>query len=195
MSTVTNILEKILYGSGSEVDEAFDKLRTLKGTGTVESLLKPLLDAAQRHENSRERTNAIYALGEIGDKRAVPILLEILKEGASPLETSEALKELMERGPFGMSIRSRMINTELPEVRAAAAVALGLIGDRRALQPLIDTIQNDWAWNVQAAVAFALGELGDKSAIPVLELVVKTQKEDAVCEQAQKALSKLKQTK
>ena len=79
--------------------------------------------------------------------------------------------------------------TRLP---AWAAVALGLLHDRKALDPLLEALQNDWAWNVQAAAAFALGELDEEEAIPVLEKVAKTCDEEEVRDQATKALKKLK---
>lgn len=173
--------------------KALDQIRAMRGKHTAELVLQPLLNAAKKHGFSyKRRVNAIYALGELGDRRAVDLLFEILKEGASRAEADEAFQELLVRGPLWMSERSSRINTELPEVRAAAAVALGLIGDRRALQPLIDTLQNDWAWNVRAAAAFGLGELGDESAVPVLKVVLKTEEEDIVRENAHKALDKLK---
>lgn len=191
MSNVTQLLEMIL--EGSELDKALDQVRAMRGKHTAELLLEPLLEAAKKHRPFyRRKVNAIYALGELGERRAVDLLFEILKEGASQAEADEALQELLMRGPIWMSERNRRINTELPEIRAAAAVALGLIGDRRALQPLIDTLQNDWAWVVRAAAAFGLGELGDESAVPVLKVVLKTEEEDIVRKNAQKALDKLK---
>src|SRR5262249_19780741 len=45
-------------------------------------------------------------------------------------------------------------------IRAAAAEALGKLGDARAVEPLICTLQ-DRNWLVSLAVAGALGELGD----------------------------------
>lgn len=93
-----------------------------------------------------------------------------------------------------MSTRSREIQTELPKVREAAVVALGLIGEKRAMQPLIDALQNDWAWSVRAAVAFSLGEMDDRSAIPILKVAKETEEDEIVLEQVQKALDKLKQS-
>ena len=196
MQDVTKLLEMILEGRRSEFDEALEQVRALRGKHAAKSLLEPLLDAARRpHSIYWRRANAIYALGELGERKAVHRLIEILKEGASPSEADEALQDLMTQGPLVMNRRSKSIQTELPEIRAAAAVALGLIGDRKALKALIDALQHDWAWNVQAAAAFGLGELGYKSAAPVLKVVAETNEEDVVRENAQEALKKLKRSK
>lgn len=46
----------------------------------------------------------------------------------------------------------------------AAASALGNIGDRRALNPLIECLEDEY-WNVKASAASALGNLKDPRAI------------------------------
>ena len=157
-------------------------------TGALESLLK----AAQDRYNLTARSDAIYAIGELGDTRAVPILIRILQEGASPEEARKALEELYSRGPLMISRQTSDFNTIFPKIREAAAVALGLLHDRRALHPLMEALQADWAWNVRAAAGFALGELGEAEAIPILERLAKTQPEKEVRNQAKQALKKLK---
>lgn len=49
----------------------------------------------------------------------------------------------------------------------AAACALGNISDKRALDPLIEALEDKY-WNVKQAAATALGHLGDKRAIRAL---------------------------
>ena len=52
-------------------------------------------------------------------------------------------------------------------VRAAAAAALGKLGDTRAVGPLLDLLRDEDA-QVRASAAGALGPLGDPRALPAL---------------------------
>ena len=55
--------------------------------------------------------------------------------------------------------------------RSGAAIALGKIGDKSAVEPLIHTIK-DKSFVVQENAVFALGEIGDKRAIePIMQIV------------------------
>lgn len=71
-----------------------------------------------------------------------------------------------------------------------AALALGEIGDSRAVNPLIEALKNDYDDNRQAA-AWALGEIGDERAIEPLAYVAKNDKDLSVREAAAEALEKI----
>lgn len=102
-------------------------------------------------------------LGEIGDTKAVPILIRVLKDNAL----------------FQKSCYSRV----------CAAKSLGHLKEKRATIPLMDILQNDWKESKKAAV-WALGEIKDNRAI---EVIVKfTEDEDLTLrETARAALTKL----
>jgi len=191
VTDIDKILRIILEGNQSEVKEALKELKNLKDAHTMKQVIESLMKEASQNYDFKKRIEAIYALGELGAKNAVDLLIDILREGASPKDASAALHDLATHGPFQMSTRSRQIQTELPKVREAAAVTLGLIGEKRAIQPLIDTLQNDWAWPARAAAAFSLGEMDDRSAIPVLKVAKEKEEDEIVLEQVQKALDKL----
>lgn len=53
-------------------------------------------------------------------------------------------------------------------VRAAAARALGRIGDPAAVDPLIEALRREDQTEVRAEIAFALGILGDAKAVPAV---------------------------
>jgi HEAT repeat protein len=57
---------------------------------------------------------------------------------------------------------------QYPNVRAAAAVALGQLGDRRAIEPLLVSLADQYP-NVRAAATEALGQLGDAAVAPLSE--------------------------
>jgi len=54
------------------------------------------------------------------------------------------------------------------KVRATAAVALGRLGDTRALTPLSEALRRDESFAVRAAAAAAIGRLGDAAGLPAL---------------------------
>lgn|GEM_PF-693112 len=89
-------------------------------------------------ENSVVRQGAIVGLGSCRDARAVPSLIVVLKTDA------------------------------VPEVREFAALALGLIGDTRAVTPLCAALNDGVEW-ARSAAAWALGEIGDPRAIAPLQ--------------------------
>lgn len=84
------------------------------------------------------REAAAWALGELGDPRAVPDLLRHLHHEQSA------------------------------EVRDAIAWALEMIGDARAIPDLIDVLAHDSTSIVRDSCAEALGALGGKEAVPGL---------------------------
>lgn len=103
-------------------------------------------------------------LGEMGDIRAVPILITALQD-----------KNFFQKNPFS---------------RICAAKALGQLKDKRATVPLIEVLSDDWE-ETRKISAWALGEIGDVRAVKALSQL--TEDEDlSVREAAQKALSKLK---
>jgi len=71
----------------------------------------------------------------------------------------------------------RLINFSLhhpvPDVSAMAAEILGKIGDRRAVEPLIDALANSANLQLQEAAAKAIGRLGDLRAVPALSQALK----------------------
>jgi len=73
------------------------------------------------------------------------------------------------------------------KVRATAAVALGRMGDGRALGPLSEALRRDDSFAVRAAAAAAIGRLGDAAGLPALfaalgdrEQYVRTEAEEAL---------------
>jgi hypothetical protein len=92
------------------------------------------------------------------------------------------------------------LTDEDPAVRSAAAEALGKIGDRRAVEPLIEVLAQDGAYEARQAAAAALGLLKESRAIWVLVATLKLRDESgperqealqALQQQAQRALQKI----
>jgi len=106
---------------------------TGKGSAQVEALIEVV------ESGSIFSKEAIHALGQLRDSRAVSILLKVLRDEHS----------------FD---------------RTEAAKALGKIGDRTVVRPLIQvlgSLESEWGLHEseRAAIIWALGELGDTRAI------------------------------
>lgn len=74
-------------------------------------------------------------------------------------------------------------------VRGRAALMLGKLGDRRAVDPLIDALDAP-GYQTRVHAAQSLGKLGDPRAIPPLVRVVETET-DTIRAAAEEALQKL----
>lgn len=92
-----------------------------------------------------------------------------------------------------------LLKHENMDVRNEAAYALAEIGDKAAVQPLIDAIDlattAKGADRVNMRVAFALGELGDHKATPALVKIVDGARDPLVRDAALKGLGALKDPK
>jgi HEAT repeat protein len=62
----------------------------------------------------------------------------------------------------------RLLRSEDVQLRQFVAYLLGRVGDKRAIEPLIDALQDENA-GVRGAAANALGAIGDDAAIPYLK--------------------------
>jgi len=78
--------------------------------------------------------------------------------------------------------------------RGDAALALGKIGDARAVEPLIEMLNKDEDWYVRSCVAEALGDIGDARAVEVLTEAL-SDEDFSVQTAAQEALGKIERHK
>jgi uncharacterized protein len=77
-------------------------------------------------------------------------------------------------------------------VRAAAVLAFGDLGDRRALPALCERLANDGASIVRQAAAQSLGRIGDRSVERTLETAAETDPKNKVRKEARDALDQVR---
>lgn len=106
-----------------------------------------------KSENKDVRIAAIEALGNLGDKRAVELLIERL--GDREIGVRRAVAEALKK--FGVS-KEQMVNgyinalkSDYSDARGEAADELGVLGDERAVDPLIESLRDGKAGGLFSA--------------------------------------------
>jgi len=119
------------------------------------------------------RAAALQALGEIGDGRAVPVLLAALREdppGDCEPSLGKVAALVLGKCRDKRAIEPLILSLQDPLVSGAAAEALGIIGDQRAIEPL-KKLQTDEMPNI--SILGALAKLGDRDALDELFVIAK----------------------
>ena len=108
---------------------------------------------------------AIQTLGLLKAEAAVRPLIKAL---ANEELQSNALAALVEMRGVAVPPMLDALKNDRNEIRIRVANALGTIGDRRAITPLIDALNDDPHKEVKALVAIALGNMRARRAVPAL---------------------------
>ncbi len=141
----------------------YTKALLIEGLGSMgdkESMkaIKPFL----AKEGTKDAAAA--ALGKLGDKSVLPLLVEHLNKGFYSLELCEAFIGI---GKPAVEPLIKALDNPNPEIRELAIHALGQIGDKSATPYLIKLIDENNP-TLTGNVIIALGNLGDKQALPIL---------------------------
>ncbi len=134
------------------------------GTISVEPLIAALEDGGWELSEH----GAAIALGKIGGPRALEILIAAFKTlGNNRLDI--AAEALVEMGTDAVEPLTTILKDGKYGVEERAIVALGKIGNARAVEPLIAVLENRNKFiSAQKAAAVALGKIGDARAVKSL---------------------------
>jgi HEAT repeat protein len=140
------------------------------GKLAYEPAVEPLIEIVQSRDADRIwRMYAAAALGEIGDKRAVPALKELFREQDSLLKVYAASG----LSHFGMGEVEGLLRQGLRDsnerVRAAAAAALANPAASGSVDILIYKADNDPSRQVRVEAIRALGKIGTPAALSYLK--------------------------
>jgi HEAT repeat protein len=129
------------------------------------------LCAALRRSGKWTRLAAAKALGQLRDVQAVEALCAIFADDAEDLELRhEAGKALgLISDSAAVPTLCAALKIESAELAGIAAWALGEIGDKRAVDPLIEALES---WGSNACFVFALQKLNDvRAVVPLCEIL------------------------
>ncbi|MEE9295843.1 MAG: HEAT repeat domain-containing protein [Phycisphaerae bacterium] len=132
-----------------------------------------------RSRKPGRRRRVVEQLGNSRDEGAFELLIEALtdKEVSVRVAASVALRKFDSKGAKSGAARAAFarvvgaLKDEDADAREAAAEVLGLIGDRRAVEPLTVAL-HDEAWHVRRAAAKALGAIADERAFEPLVIAL-----------------------
>jgi len=165
---------------------------TLGAMGDKDAL--PLLVAALRDAANPEpiRVAALTGLESIGGKSAIAALVEALSNQSSNLKDETQTRMISALGRFkakeGIPAIVARLSSANPEVRVAAAEALGKIGDAKTTAPRLRPALKDTSAEVRKAAVTALATLKDTESIPAM---IEVANDEATRYEATIALTKL----
>ncbi len=161
-------------------DESYEvQIHVLRGLVKFKDkrIVKPLL-AVTKSEDPKKRAIAAKGL-TVDTPEVVKTLVKLIKEDPyfySKHKAVKALGEMRTKNEEAFQVLLEVLNGKYVEqeydnsdrrlLRKSATIALGKIGDKRVVEPLIKILEEDVEIDVQAAIA--LGNLGDKRALESL---------------------------
>ncbi|WP_136688633.1 HEAT repeat domain-containing protein [Halorhabdus amylolytica] len=135
---------------------------------TFERIAPPEAYEPVAQRASRRDKQAVRVLGKIGDERAIETLVDFIDGDGDPALQRVTLQAL---GEIGSQEATQAVADRLAAdndgVRSAAARALGLLGDTRAIDPLADVLDGDEVDEVRASAAWALRQIGTERALHI----------------------------
>ncbi len=136
---------------------------------------------------TEDRYYAVTVLGELKDRRAVPILVGYLTDENINCHVAVVLAEIGDKQAVpGLK---QMLSHKNRDRRLWAAYGLAKLGDPLGV-PIVAEFLEDPQWVQRRHAAEALGTFGDRRAVPALLAALKDKQSD-ICVSAAKALGKL----
>ncbi len=137
------------------------------------------------HEQPEVANFAAAALGELKDERAIEPLLDVIKNAE---RVGRSINVQMIHFYTGRKVSYWSIGDH--SVRLGAIHALGMIGDQRAIEPLIGLLAS-LDTNIRASAVQALGILGDRRTVEPIENILQEDQDESVRAAAASALGRI----
>ncbi len=137
------------------------------------NLVEQIIDVyrSSKGDDPRVRQYLTLVLGKLGDRRAVPVLVDALRDPVveTRIYALIALAELQDRSAVPAVIAAA--NDDDKDVRKTAIYALGDLNDPRGL-PLLQAALDDPIADIRYNAALGLARAGDHRAEPVLRTMI-----------------------
>jgi HEAT repeat protein len=170
--TIPDYLNEVQSGGRRERWQAAYQLSQLINVGEAKKYPNLVNDVIRVYEQAKNddpriRQYLSMVLGNLGDRRAAPLLIEALNDRAPETRIYAALALGRLKDPRSVDPLLKVFATDERDVRKAAAYALGEIRDPRALEPLAGALADPIA-DVRYNAAIAVARYGDTRSIGVL---------------------------
>jgi len=118
-----------------------------------------------RSSDTATQTGAVFVLGTLKDRRAIPALLEIMEGDSKPEVRLSVIQALGSIGdPASVPAISKTLRED-PKVQREAVKALVKIGGKPAIEALVEALNQE---ETRLAAVQGLGEIADPEAKPSL---------------------------
>lgn len=186
----------------SKLEKAIEEAIIAIGEPAVKELIPKLMNVEifESHERDDEVELASYALVKIGNP-AINDLLDALEKEELRVGAAEVLKslgyipadetsqiwywiglgeedELVKIGSSAVEPLILYLGNQDDEVRQFAIYALGEIGDSRAIDPLVEALNDSEEYTVRWSAVMALGKIDNLSAIEALITAFKDERQE-----------------
>jgi hypothetical protein len=182
--TVPDYLNEVQSGGRRERWQAAYQLSQLINAGEAKKYPNLIHDVIRvydsaKNDDPRIRQYLSMVLGNLGDKRAAPLLIDALRDRAPETRIYAALALGRLGDPSAAPALIEVFTTDERDVRKAAAYALGELRDPRALPALVNALADPIA-DVRYNAAIAVARYGDTRAIGVLREMLDRSRLDRV---------------
>lgn len=170
--TVPDYLHEVQSGGRRERWQAAYQLSQLINAGAAKKYPNLVNDVIRvydgaKNDDPRIRQYLSMVLGNLGDRRATPLLIDALRDRAPETRIYAALALGRLGDPSAVPSLLDVFSTDERDVRKAAAYALGETRDPRALPMLVAALA-DPIPDVRYNAAIAVSRYGDSRSIGVL---------------------------
>lgn len=170
--TVPDYLHEVQSGGRRERWQAAYQLSQLINAGAAKKYPNLVNDVIRVHDGAKNddpriRQYLSMVLGNLGDRRATPLLIDALHDRAPETRIYAALALGRLGDPSAVPALIDVFSTDERDVRKAAAYALGETRDPRALPVLVAAL-TDPIPDVRYNAAIAVSRYGDSRSIGVL---------------------------
>ncbi len=170
--SIPDYLNEVRSGGRRERWQAAYQLSQLINAGEAKKYPNLVDDIARVYRDAKDddpriRQYLSMVLGNLGDRRATPLLIDGLQDRTPETRIYAALSLGRLRDARAVPALLQAFGSDERDVRKAAAYALGEIGDRRAI-PVLETALEDPIADVRYNAAMALARFGDTRAIGVV---------------------------
>lgn len=182
--TVPDYLHEVQSGGRRERWQAAYQLSQLINAGQAKKYPNLIHDVIRvydgaKNDDPRIRQYLSMVLGNLGDRRATPLLVDALNDRAPETRIYAALALGRLGDPAAVPPLMKVFASDERDVRKAAAYALGETRDPRAL-PLLTAALADPIPDVRYNAAIAVARYGDTRAIGVLREMLDRSRLDRV---------------
>lgn len=182
--TVPDYLHEVQSGGRRERWQAAYQLSQLINAGEAKKYPNLIHDVIRVYESAKNddpriRQYLSMVLGNLGDRRATPLLVDALGDRAPETRIYAALALGRLGDPVSVPQLIHVLSTDERDVRKAAAYALGEMRDPRALPALSGALSDPIA-DIRYNAAIALARYGDTRAIGVLREMLDRSRLDRV---------------